>query len=153
MVAANIRAVKDCEKAVVFAIEKTGRLDVLVNAAGVWVEGPSAEATEDEYDRVMEVNLKGAFFVSKYAIPELCKTKGCIVNISSEAGLMGERSASIYSASKGGMNLLTKSLALELAPAGVRVNAVCPCDVVTPMLEYQATTYGNGYVLQCTSPF
>lgn len=141
----NLSVVAECQAAVAFAVAQTGRLDVLINAAGVWVEGPSSLATEDDWDRVMNVNLKGAFFMSKFAIPELCKTKGCIVNISSDAGLMGERNASIYSASKGGLNLLTKSLALELAPQGVRVNAVCPCDVATPMIEFQANTYGEGY--------
>ena len=83
-------------------------------------------------------------FMCRYAIPHLEKTGGAIVNISSDAGIIGSKGAAIYCASKGGVNLLTKSLARELAPRGIRVNAICPCDVQTPMIEYQANTFGGG---------
>ncbi len=92
----------------------------------------------------MDVNLKGAFFVISAAIPHLVKTAGAIVSIASDAGLVGNNGAAVYCASKGGLVLLTKALALELAPHGVRVNAVCPADVATPMLEMQAKVYGAG---------
>lgn len=140
----DVTKVSDCETAVAETIKAFGRLDVLINAAGVWTEGDSAKSTEKEWDWVMDVNLKGTYFMCSRAIPELKKTRGCIVNLSSDAGLMGLRGAAIYCASKGGVVLLTKALAIELAPDLVRVNAVCPTDIMTPMLEYQANTYGKG---------
>jgi NAD(P)-dependent dehydrogenase (short-subunit alcohol dehydrogenase family) len=117
---------------------------VLVTCAGVWVEGSSADMNEAEWDRVVDVNLKGTFFACRYAIPALERTRGSIINVASDAGLVGNAGAAIYSASKGGVVLLTRALALELAPRGVRVNAVCPADVDTPMLQTQAERYGRG---------
>lgn len=140
----DVTRVADCERIVRETVERHGRLDVLVNCAGVWVEGPTAEATEEEFDRTMAVNLKGTFFMCRYAIPYLERTEGCIVNLSSDAGLVGTAETAIYCASKGGVSLLTRSLALELAPKLVRVNAVCPNDVDTPMLAGQARDYGGG---------
>lgn len=121
-----------------------GRLDCVVNAAGLWTEGRSDETTEDEWDRVVGVNLKAAYFVSSAAIPHLESTGGSIVMISSDAGIQGNAGAAVYSASKGGISNLTRALALELAPRGVRVNAVCPADIETPMLEGQARDFGGG---------
>ena len=140
----DVTSPEDCERVVAEAVDVAGRLDVLVNCAGLWVEGPSETMTEAEWDRVIDVNLKGTFFACRYAIPELRQTEGCIVNISSDAGVVGTPETAIYTASKGGVSLLTKSLALELAPDLVRVNAVCPGDVMSPMLEYQAREYGGG---------
>ena len=140
----DVTRVSDCEAAVTKTVKAFGRLDILINAAGVWAEGDSAKSTEKEWDWVMDVNLKGTYFMCSRAIPELKKTRGCIVNLSSDAGLMGLREAAIYCASKGGVVLLTKALAVELAPDLVRVNAVCPADIMTPMLKYQAKTYGKG---------
>lgn len=133
-----------CRGAVEAAVERHGRLDILVNGAGIWVEGPAQNVTEAEWDRTIDVNLKGTFFCCRYAIPHLLETQGSIVNIISDAGLMGYANTTVYCASKGGVSLLTKSLGLELAPSGVRVNGVCPCDVDTPMIEFQANTYGGG---------
>ena len=143
-VVADVTKVEDCERIVAAAAKGGGRLDVLVNCAGVWTEGPSEEMTEEQWDRTLDVNLKGLFFACRYAIPELKKTKGCIVNLSSDAGVVGTPETAIYTASKGGVSLLTKSLALELAKHLVRVNAVCPADVMTPMLEGQARDFGGG---------
>lgn len=141
---ADVTVVADCERMIGVAVAGGGRLDALVNCAGLWVEGPTETMTEDDWDRVVSVNLKGTFFCCRYAIPELRKTQGSIVNVSSEAGVVGTPETAIYTASKGGVNLLTKSLALELAADLVRVNAVCPGDVATPMLQYQADTFGGG---------
>lgn len=141
---ADVRRVEDCERMVAETLARFGRLDVLINAAGVWVEGPSERMTEAEWDRTLDINLKGTFFACRYAIPALEKTQGVILNIASDAGLIGNAGAAIYCASKGGVVLLTKALARELAPRGVRVNAICPCDVDTPMLDFQAATYGDG---------
>ncbi len=106
-----------------------GRLDILVNCAGLWVEGPTDLMTEADWDRVVDVNLKGTFFMCRHAIPALEATGGCIVNVSSDAGLWGNRGAAIYCASKGGVTVLSKALAVELAERGIRVNVVCPGDV------------------------
>lgn len=143
-IVADIRKPDECAQLLQTTIEKTGRLDVLVNSAGVWLEGNSELASEEMWDLVLDVNLKGTFFTSRYAIESLEKTRGCIINISSDAGVVGNKGAAIYCASKGGVNLLTKSLALELAEKKIRVNAVCPADVVTPMLTKQAEDYGGG---------
>ena len=143
-VVADVTKVKDCERMVAAAASGGGRLDVLVNCAGVWTEGPSEEVTEEQWDRTVDVNLKGLFFTCRYAIPELMKTQGCIINLSSDAGVVGTPETAAYTASKGGVSLLTKALALELAADLVRVNAVCPADVMTPMLEGQARDFGGG---------
>ena len=137
-VAADLRDVEQCRRVVAEAIAWAGRLDAVVNAAGVWTEGPSADTTEDEWDHVIDINLKGLYFVCSAAIPHLAITRGCIVNMSSDAGVQGNAGAAVYCASKGGVSNLTRALALELAPAGIRVNAVCPGDVDSPMLRGQA---------------
>jgi NAD(P)-dependent dehydrogenase (short-subunit alcohol dehydrogenase family) len=143
-VVADVRSFDQCRQAVDDAVAWGGRLDVVVNCAGVWVEGPTEHMTEADWDRVVDVNLKGTFSVCRHAIPALVATGGCIVNVSSDAGLWGNKGAAIYSASKGGVTVLSKALAVELAARGVRVNAVCPGDVDSPMLEYQAQTFGAG---------
>jgi len=134
----------ECENLMATAAADAGGVDVLVNTAGVWTEGPSEETTEDAWDRTIDVNLKGVFFCCRHAIPYLKKTEGCIINLSSDAGVVGTPGTAVYTASKGGVSLLTKSLALELAPALVRCVAVCPADVMTPMLEGQARDFGGG---------
>jgi NAD(P)-dependent dehydrogenase (short-subunit alcohol dehydrogenase family) len=143
-ITADVTKVADCKRMIDETVAKFGRLDVLIAAAGIWTEGPSDEATEAEFDKVMDVNLKGVFFTNRYAIPALEKTGGIIVNIASDAGLVGNAGAAIYCASKGGVVLLTKALAVELAPRGIRAIAICPGDVATPMLDYQASEFGGG---------
>lgn len=145
---ADLSGVEHCRRAVTEAASWHGHLDAVVNAAGLWTEGPSAETTETEWDRVIDVNLKGLYFVCSAAIPHLTTTRGCIVNMSSDAGVQGNAGAAVYCASKGGVSNLTRALALELAPAGVRVNAVCPGDVDSPMLRGQAaaSTDPTGYL-------
>ncbi len=141
---ADLRQVDECRRAVGECVAAAGRLDCVVNAAGVWTEGPSEVTTEEEWDRVVDLNLKALYFVSSAAIPHLRQTGGCICNLSSDAGIQGNAGAAVYCASKGGVSNLTRALALELAPSGVRVNAVCPGDIDTPMLAYQANTFGGG---------
>lgn len=142
-VQADVRDVQRCRSAVAEVVAWGGRLDALVNAAGVWTEGASEATTEDEFDRVMGVNLKGLYFLTSTAIPHLAATRGCVVNLSSDAGVQGNAGAAVYCASKGAVSVLTKALALELAPRGVRVNAVCPGDIDTPMLHGQARDFGG----------
>jgi NAD(P)-dependent dehydrogenase (short-subunit alcohol dehydrogenase family) len=143
-VVTDVSSFADCERAVDAAVARFGRLDIVVNCAGVWVEGPTDTMTEADWDRVIDVNLKGTFAMCRHAIPALEATGGCIVNISSDAGLWGNKGAAIYCASKGGVTVLTKALAVELADRGIRVNAVCPGDVDSPMIHYQAETFGGG---------
>ena len=139
----DVSCVKNCEK-MIREVEKSGTgLDVLVNSAGIWLEGKSDQMTEDMWDQVMDINAKGTFFMCRYAIPLLERSEGVIVNVSSDSGLVGNNEAAIYCASKGAVTLITKSLAVELAPRGIRVNAVCPGDVETPMLDRAFKDYGG----------
>ena len=140
----DIREAAACRAVVERVAAVTGRIDALVNAAGVWREGPVEDCSEEDFDLVVDVNLKGTFFMCAAAIPHLKRTRGCIVNISSDAGHQGNTGAAAYCASKGGVTIFTKALALELAPHGVRANTVSPGDVDTPMLRFQADNYGGG---------
>ena len=142
--AGDVRRPDDCRALVARAVDAAGRLDALVNAAGVWREGPVDECAEADFDAVVDVNLKGTFFLCAAAIPHLKTTGGSIVNVSSDAGRQGNLNAAAYCASKGGVTLFTRALALELAPHGVRANVVSPGDVDTPMLRFQAESYGGG---------
>jgi NAD(P)-dependent dehydrogenase (short-subunit alcohol dehydrogenase family) len=140
----DLRQVSTCTEIINRATAALGRLDGLVNAAGIWVEGASELAREEDWAACIDVNLKATFFLCSRAIPALAATKGAIVNISSDAGVVGNAGAAIYCASKGGVTVMTKALARELAPQGIRVNALCPSDIASPMLDYQAQTYGAG---------
>lgn len=144
-ITADVSKVSDCRRMVAETVLKSGRLDVLVNTAGIWIEGPAVEMSEEQYDRLMDINLKGTYFCCTSAMPELIKTQGCIVNVSSDAGLLASTTgrASLYSISKAGVVMLTRALAIEGAPNRIRVNAVCPGDVDTPMLAGQARDYGG----------
>jgi NAD(P)-dependent dehydrogenase (short-subunit alcohol dehydrogenase family) len=143
-VVTDVRQVADCERAVEVTLESFGRLDVLVNSAGVGSDGPSDTMTEETWDWMVDVNLKGTFFMCRYAIPALALTAGSIVNIASDLGLQGGDEAAIYCASKGGVVNLTKALAIELAARGIRVNAICPADVDTPMTAAAAVAKTDG---------
>jgi NAD(P)-dependent dehydrogenase (short-subunit alcohol dehydrogenase family) len=120
-------------------IERTvaayGRLDVLVNCAGVELSKKITDTSEAEWDRLMSVNLKGVFLCSKAAIPVMQRNGGVIVNVASELGLVGGSEIAAYCASKGGVVQLTKAMAVDHAGDGIRVNCVCPGPVSTPLLE------------------
>lgn len=127
------------ESAVVEAVravcEHWGRLDLVVNAAGVGGFADSAALPLEEWSRVLDVNLTGTFLVCKHTLPVLEDGGGAIVNVASVAGLSGRAYGAAYSASKAGVVMLTRSLALEYGRRGVRVNCVCPGAVDTPLLE------------------
>jgi NAD(P)-dependent dehydrogenase (short-subunit alcohol dehydrogenase family) len=127
---------EDVQRMVSATVERWGRLDVLHNNAGIGFGLPVTQVTEEEWDRLIDVNLKGVFLGCKHAIPEMVKQGGgAIVNTASDAGLQGMAMLSTYCASKGGVVLLTKSLAVEWGQQGVRVNCVCPGVIRTPILD------------------
>ncbi len=127
----------DWQRAVGLAEEIYKRLDILVNNAGVSAVGGIEDTTEEEWDRVMEVNAKGVFLGTKYAIPAMQRSGGgSIINISSQLGIVAmNESSPQYIASKGAVRLLTKSTAIQYAADGIRCNSVHPGPIVTPMTE------------------
>jgi len=130
----DVGTVAGCENAVNSAIEVLGGLDILVNSAGVGVDVSLEESDESLWDTTLSVNLKGTFFCCRAALGALRESAGNIINMASDAGLMGNPNSSIYCASKGGVVNMTRALALELAPQ-VRVNCVCPGYVDTDMVR------------------
>jgi 3-oxoacyl-[acyl-carrier protein] reductase len=115
-----------------FALEKMGGIDILVNNAGVYYEEPFEEITEDRWNEVMNIDLKGTFLMCQAAAPHMKeKRSGVIVNMASTNGLAGEWGYAHYNAAKAGVVLLTKTLAIELGPYNIRVNCVCPGYIVT----------------------
>ena len=128
------------EEAVAGAIQDIvaahGRLDSVVNAAGVAGGGPVHLLTGEEWDRVLDINLKGTFHVNKHAaIQMLAQGSGAIVNIASIEGIEGTESGSVYNASKAGVVMLSKSMAIDYGRRGLRVNCICPGGIDTPMLR------------------
>jgi NAD(P)-dependent dehydrogenase (short-subunit alcohol dehydrogenase family) len=117
-------------------VERHGRLDVVVNSAGVGGGGPVHLVDAKEWDRVLGVNLTGTFLVCKHALPVMqAQGSGSIVNLASVEGLEGTEGGSAYNASKGGVVLLTKNMAIDYGRAGVRVNCICPGFIETPMFN------------------
>jgi NAD(P)-dependent dehydrogenase (short-subunit alcohol dehydrogenase family) len=112
-----------------------GGLDILVNNAGYHISKNIEVTSEEEWDYILRNNLKSVFLCSKYAIPHLRERRGCIVNMSSMVGLVGQTNAGAYSASKGGIIAMTKGMALDFAQDGIRVNCICPGWVQTPLVE------------------
>jgi meso-butanediol dehydrogenase / (S,S)-butanediol dehydrogenase / diacetyl reductase len=121
-------------------IARHGGIDVVANVAGMVRFSHVEDTTLTDWQQHLAVNLTGPFLVSQAALPTLLERKGCIVNVASIAGLRGQPYTAAYCASKGGLVLLTKSMALELAARGVRVNAVCPSGVMTPLIAGVAKT-------------
>ncbi len=130
----DIGTVAGCETAVKTAIDAFGGLDILVNSAGIGSGRPIEDSDEAMWDAHIDVNLKGTFFCCRAALPALRESKGNIVNIASDAGLMGCPGITVYCASKGGVVNMTRAMALEVAP-DVRVNVVCPGYVDTDMIR------------------
>lgn len=122
------------------AIDKHGGIDVVANVAGIVRFSHVEQTTLADWNQHLAVNLTGPFLVSQAALPSLVERKGSICNVASIAGLKGQAYTAAYCATKGGLVLLTKSMALELASKGVRVNAVCPSSVMTPLVHGVAET-------------
>jgi NAD(P)-dependent dehydrogenase (short-subunit alcohol dehydrogenase family) len=123
------------------AVERFGRLDCLVNNAGWHPPAMDLERTSvEDFERLLRLNLTSAFIGCKYAVPHLRRTRGSIINMSSEVALIGQAQAPGYVTTKAGQLGLTRALALDLAADGVRVNAVCPAGVMTPLMREWAQT-------------
>jgi NAD(P)-dependent dehydrogenase (short-subunit alcohol dehydrogenase family) len=136
----DLSTVEGCRRAVDTALSGLGGLDVLVNNAGRWNFSPVEKADEAAWDEIIDVNLKAAFFVTKYALPALRTAKGNIVNIASISGISAESGTSIYCLSNAGLIHMTRCHAWELGP-DIRVNAVCPGAIETDMLRNVAGAY------------
>jgi NAD(P)-dependent dehydrogenase (short-subunit alcohol dehydrogenase family) len=142
-VPADVRRADDCERSVVETVDAFGRLDVLFNNAGVYVENDTLGCSEDEWDAQVDTSLKGAFLMSKFALPHMIAGgSGSIVNCASGWGIVGGEKAVAYCAAKGGMIVMTKAMAIDHGPQGIRVNAVCPGDTDTPMERVDAEHKG-----------
>ena len=126
---------KDCKSTVDYTIEKYGQIDILFNNAGVLYPGTTHETDTEIWDKVFKTNVNGTYFMSKYTIPHMLERGyGVIVNNSSVGGLKALPGYAAYIASKGAITQLTRSMALEYADKGIRVNAVCPGVIETPMV-------------------
>lgn len=128
----------DCDELVTDTVDEFGHLDCLVNSAGVIVRADVADTSNDDWRYTMDINLDVPFYLSRAALPHLLKSSGSIVNIASDWGIKGGERAAAYCASKGAIILLTKAMALDHARDGLRINAVCPGDIDTPMLANEA---------------
>jgi 3-oxoacyl-[acyl-carrier protein] reductase len=131
-----------------FAVDRMGGLDVLVNNAGIYYEDPFEEITEARWDAIMNVDLRGTFLMTQAAVPLMkAQGSGAIVNLASTNGVAGERNYAHYNAAKGGVVLLTKTLALELGPFGIRVNCVCPGYIATEStIAMDSEEFVNNYI-------
>jgi len=139
----DVRFADQCRQAVEKTIQAFDRLDILFNNAGVFYAHTILECTEEEWDSTIDVNLKGTYLMSKFALPGMiAQGSGAIINNSSGWGLVGGDAAVAYCASKGGVVLLTKALAVDHGRQGIRVNCICPGDVDTPMLPDDARRRG-----------
>jgi NAD(P)-dependent dehydrogenase (short-subunit alcohol dehydrogenase family) len=140
---ADVRTSEDCRIAVDRTVETFGRLDILFNNAGTYYANDILGCTEEEWDDQVDTSLKGTFLMSKHALPHMIERgSGSIINCASGWGLVGGAKAVAYCAAKGGMVVMTKAMAIDHGPQGIRVNAVCPGDTDTPMEREDARNQG-----------
>ncbi len=126
----------DCRRLMEVTAGAFGRIDILVNNAGIYVQGDVTTTTEEDWERLLSVNLDGVFYCSRHAVPYMIKTGGgSIVNVASEAGIVGIKNQLAYNVSKAAVIMMTKSMAIDLAPHHIRVNAVCPGTTETPLVK------------------
>ncbi len=142
----------DAKRMVEETVRRFGRIDILFNNAGVYIEKLAEDTSVEEWDKVIDTNLKGTFLVTKHAIPHMKRQRsGVIINNSSDAGIIGNRVCPAYCASKGGVTVMTKAMALDYSPYGIRVNSVNPGIIDTPMLarEVDAAPDRRAYLTKC----
>jgi NAD(P)-dependent dehydrogenase (short-subunit alcohol dehydrogenase family) len=152
---ADVGLAADCRHAIDETVRAFGKLDVLFNNAGVFYPQTALECSEQQWDEQIDVNLKGTFLMSKFALPSMiAQGNGVIINNSSGWGLVGGDHAVAYCASKGGVVLMTKAMAIDHGRQGIRVNCICPGDVETPMLPADAKMRGlswDKYLQDCNN--
>src|SRR5579863_145686 len=151
----DVRKAAECRRAVDETLNFFGKLDILFNNAGVFYPHTTLECTEEEWDLQIDINLKGTFLMSKFALPPMIQQgSGVIISNSSGWGIVGGDKAVAYCASKGGVVLLTKAMAIDHGRQGIRVNCICPGDVDTPMLPKDARMRGlkwEDYLAGCAN--
>jgi NAD(P)-dependent dehydrogenase (short-subunit alcohol dehydrogenase family) len=131
-----------CDHLVAACIKEFGRLDILVNNAGIWHAANAENTTDPVWTDTLAINLTVPFLLSRAAMPHLRRSKGVILNIASDWGLVGAPNAVAYCASKGGLVLMSRAMAVDHAAEGIRINAICPGDVETPMLYRDGAARG-----------
>jgi meso-butanediol dehydrogenase / (S,S)-butanediol dehydrogenase / diacetyl reductase len=135
---------RSVEQMVASVVSEFGRIDAVHNNAGISSPSKPLHLTEeDEWDQIVRTNLKSVYWTTKYSYPHLVESRGSILNTASMVGSIGQVNHAAYVASKGGMIALTKAMALDYAPVGIRVNALCPAGVWTPMLRKWASEQDN----------
>jgi NAD(P)-dependent dehydrogenase (short-subunit alcohol dehydrogenase family) len=145
-VRADVRSAADCRNAVERTLERFGKIDILFNNAGVFHPRTIPDCSEEEWDETIESSLKGAFLMSKYTLPSMIERgSGSIIHTSSGWGILGGNGAAAYCAAKGGLVVMAKAMAIDHGPQGIRVNCVCPGDVLTPMLHDDAKKRGMSW--------
>ncbi len=154
-VRADVSLADDCRRAVDETVRALGGLDILFNNAGVFYPQTALECSEREWDEQIDINLKGTFLMSKFALPGMiARQRGVIINNASGWGIVGGDHAVAYCASKGGVVLMTKAMAIDHGAQGIRVNCICPGDVETPMLPADAKMRGlkwEDYIAGCAN--
>jgi NAD(P)-dependent dehydrogenase (short-subunit alcohol dehydrogenase family) len=154
-IAADVSKAGDCRRSVDETLRAFGRIDILFNNAGIFYPNTVVDCTEEEWDLQLDINLKGAFLMSKFALPGMIERgSGVIIHNSSGWGIVGGDKAVAYCASKGGLVLLTKAMAIDHGRQGIRVNCICPGDVDTPMLPPDAEMRGlkwEDYLAGCSN--
>jgi NAD(P)-dependent dehydrogenase (short-subunit alcohol dehydrogenase family) len=142
----NVSKDKSCRRSIEQIFDYFGRLDILVNSAGIVTRASVLETSEATWDKIISVNLKSVYLLSRHSIPRMTQVGGgAIINISSGWGLVGGKNAAAYCASKGAVVLLTKAMALDHGFQNIRVNCICPGDTDTPMLQSEAIALGIAY--------
>lgn len=136
-IAGDVRQRVQCRFVVEEAVRIFGALDILINAAGIYAEGAIEDLSEDMLQDIFFTNVHGVFYLTQEALPYLRQTRGNIVQVASDAGLHGNYFCAAYAATKGAVIAMTRSLALEVARDGVRVNAAAPADILTPLTQRQ----------------
>jgi NAD(P)-dependent dehydrogenase (short-subunit alcohol dehydrogenase family) len=138
----DLAGADQCDAVVAACVDAFGRLDLLVNNAGIYHSANAEKTSDENWQQTIAINLSAPFFLSRAALPHLRKGPGVILNIASDWGICGGKNAVAYCASKGGLVLMSKAMALDHAGERIRVNAICPGDVETPMLYAEGAVRG-----------